>query len=58
MYATIAEIGLIFIKFFFELNMKKKLTDEEFLNHIKAHQEKKANIAQSTDDFEDELDKL
>ena len=54
----IVTVILTVLKFIYEARTKKKLNDDQFLAYIKAHQEKRKGIADSTVDFEKEIDKL
>lgn len=51
----IATLVLGIGKFVFERIAAKKLSDEEFVAHIRAHQERRSGAGRAADDFEDNL---
>lgn len=46
------------VKFLLEMKAKKKLSDEEFLKHIEAHQKRRSNVSNQAGDFENNMEEL
>jgi len=50
-------IVLGLLKWFFQMRSNKKLSDQEFLEHIRVHQERKSNAGKAALDFEESIKK-
>lgn len=49
---------IMLLKWVWEVKTKKKMDDDQFIKHIQAHQQQRARVATSTNDFENEIDNL
>jgi len=58
MWEIISSVLVQLLKLLFEAKAKRKIGDEEFLKFIDAHQKKKSKVAQSTNDFEEEISNI
>ena len=53
-----ATVLLFILKMIFSAKNKKKLSDKEFVSHIRAHQLRRAGVGQTATDFESSLKNL
>jgi hypothetical protein len=53
----VATLVLGILKWVFQMRSNKKLSNDEFLAHIKAHQDRRSNAGKAAIDFEESMKK-